>query len=125
MVQVLNSITNTVGSIGASEDAIKPFTFIEFITKTDSPNNESIFLTEYKEYLTQWANIKNNTTEIIHTKDLIREQVISLLKTLTVSFTNQEEQRFLSSLNWDFNKIADPVKQQEAKDSIYSALPLF
>lgn len=125
MVQVLDSITNTTGLTGLAEDSIKPFTFIEFITKTDTGNNESVFLTNYKEYLKSWAAIKNSSKEVINTKDLIRMQVISLLKTLTVSFTNQEEQHFLASLNWDFANITDPVKLQEAKDSIYSALPLF
>lgn len=125
MVQVSDSIINANGFNSTAEDTIKPFTFIEFITKANLGNNESVFLTNYKEYLTSWSNIKNKSGELVNTAELIKSQVISLLKTLTVSFANQEEQKFLSSLNWDFSNLTDPIAKQEAKNSIYSALPLF
>lgn len=125
MVYVLNSITNTANSNGQIEDSVTPYTFIEFITKTNSNNNESEFLTNYKEYLKNWAKVKTKNSEIVDTKALIREQIINLLKTLTVSFANQEEQRFLSSLNWDFTNISSASEREKAKASIYSALPLF
>lgn len=125
MVQVSNSILSASGLSGSIEDSSKPFTFIEFITKAELGNNESVFLTNYKEYLTSWSTVKNKSGEIVKTDDLIKTQVISLLKTLTASFANQDEQKFLSSLNWDFSNLTDPVAKQEAKNSIYSALPLF
>lgn len=125
MVHVSDSIVNASSASYNAKDIIQPFTFIEFIAQSSLTNNESAFLTEYKEYLIEWANVKNNKHGNISTGLLIKQQVINMLKTLIISFTNEDEQRFLASLNWNFDSLTDEDARSKAKNSIYSALPLF
>lgn len=72
-------------------------------------------MTYYKEYLTEWAKVKNDDHQIIETKELIQSQIIDLLKIITVSYATFEEQVFLSNLNWNFNSLEDPNEKLKAK----------
>lgn len=121
----INSIINSNSVPSEVKDTIKPYTFIEFISKTSFENDKEVFLTYYKEYLTEWAKVKNDDHQIIETKELIQSQIIDLLKIITVSYATFEEQVFLSNLNWNFNSLEDPNEKLKAKNAIYSALPIF
>lgn len=121
----LNSIINPNSIPSEVKDAIKPYTFIEFITRTSFGNSEEVFLKYYKEYLTIWASTKNENNEIIETRELIQNQIIDLLKIITVSYATYEEQAFLSNLKWDYADITNPLEKLKAKNALYSALPIF
>lgn len=121
----INSIINSNSIASQVGDTIEPYTFIEFISRTSQNNSEETFLTSYKEYLTEWAKVKNANAEVIDTKTLIKNQIINLLKIITVSYTTFEEQLFIASLNWDYNNLSSPAEQKKARNAIYSALPIF
>ena len=114
----INSIINSNSVPSEVKDTIKPYTFIEFISKTSFENDKEVFLTYYKEYLTEWAKVKNDDHQIIETKELIQSQIIDLLKIITVSYATFEEQVFLSNLNWNFNSLEDPNEKLKAKNAI-------
>lgn len=121
----INSIIN-INSVPAEvKDTIKPYTFIEFISRTNFGNSKDVFLTYYKEYLMEWSKVKKENNEIVDTKELIQNQIINLLKIITVSYATYEEQVFLANLNWDYNNLDDPFEKARAKNAIYSALPIF
>lgn len=121
----INSIINNNSIQSEVKDTIKPYTFIEFIARTTFDNSKDVFLSYYKEYLIEWAKIKNENNEIIETRELIQNQIINLLKIITISYATYEEQVFLANLNWDYNNLNDPLEKLKAKNAIYSALPIF
>lgn len=114
----VNSIINNSDPELVS-DNISPYTYIEFLSKytgeTDVP------LEEYQEYIKEWADYKQKLGERQNVSDLIKTEVINLLKILIVKFTSYDEQLFLANLDWGF-ETGDPALTQKA---IKTALPIF
>ena len=106
-------------------DELTPYTFIEYVGFNDIDNSSSSFYSDYNQYLKDWAEFKNNNNEIVSYKELIHRQTVDLLKIITISFTSFEEQVFLANLQWDYDNLSDENVKQQAKNEIYSALPLF
>jgi hypothetical protein len=93
-----NSITNS----STGDDVTSPFSFLEFITRTRVDYGPEEYNNFYLTYLQEWniakgqgiEDAKNNTVQVY----------VEFLKEVTLSFTTQQEKRFLNTL--DFN---DPV----------------
>lgn len=120
-----NSITNPNSVKTDVKDSIQPYTFIEFSTRASANTDVNNILSLYKEYLAEWANIKNKNQQVIDSKILLKEQIIDLLKIITISYSTPEEQAFLANLNWDFDNISSAGAKEQARNAIYAALPIF
>ena len=114
----INSIINKNSIISEVKDTLNPYSFIEYIVKTSDDNTTDSFK-NYKDYLVEWSKVKSSDT-FVDTRSLIQNEVINLLKVLTVSYATYEEQSFIANLNWDINTMT-----AEDKASIYAALPIF
>lgn len=125
LVDNLNSIINTDSLAREVTDNIRPYTYVEYITKADLLNSSDNYLKLYKEYLYQWAKAHNNDGSLASTKKFVYQKITELLKTIAISYTTYEEQVFLSNLNWDFENLTDENSISQAKSSLYAALPLF
>lgn len=95
---VVGSTNNSV-----TKDNTAPFSFLEFITNTGVDYTPEVYNKFYLYYLEQWANYKNTITNdrSIEFNDLY----IDFLKELTITYSTQQELKFLSTL--DFNNPVD------------------
>ncbi len=95
---VVGSTSNTI-----TKDNTAPFSFLEFITNTGIDYTPDVYNRFYLYYLEQWANYKNTITNdrSVEFNDLY----IDFLKELTVTYSTQQELKFLSTL--DFNNPVD------------------
>ena len=98
---VQDSITNELATSANIKDNTKPFSFLDFIVNTKVDYAPEEYNKFYLYYLKEWSAVKNNGTpkeeEAIAT-------YIDFLKEITLTYSTQQELRFLSTL--DFN---DPI----------------
>jgi hypothetical protein len=95
-----NSITNSNATI--TIDNTQPLSFLEFIKNTNVDYSPDEYNNFYLYYLKQWADITN--TKNGNTAVSFVELYIDFLKNLVLTYSTQQELKFMSTL--DFN---DPV----------------
>jgi hypothetical protein len=100
-VIVYNSITNDLND--EKFDINQSFTFLEYLNYTKSLDKKLVDFTDYKKYLETWNSVTSQSYTDYNSQ--VREQFINFLKTITLNYTNSEEKRFLSNIN--FNNSAD------------------
>ena len=100
-VIVYNSITNDLND--EKFDSNQSFTFLEYLNYTKSLDKKLVDFTDYKKYLETWNSVTSQSYTDYNSQ--VREQFINFLKTITLNYTNSEEKRFLSNIN--FNNSAD------------------
>ena len=100
-VIVYNSITNDLND--EKFDINQSFTFLEYLNYTKSLDKKLVDFTDYKKYLEIWNSVTSQSYTDYNSQ--VREQFINFLKTITLNYTNSEEKRFLSNIN--FNNSAD------------------
>lgn len=99
MASPLNSLYSIINRYNNAKDADRAFTFIEFIKEFGYDNSPSSFLTDYKDYLSEWSKVKKETTDT--NKEFIKNSFINILKSIILDYSSYEEQDFLANLNWD------------------------
>ena len=99
MASSLNSLYSIINRYNNAKDADRAFTFIEFIKEFGYDNSPSSFLTDYKDYLSEWSKVKKETTDT--NKEFIKNSFINILKSIILDYSSYEEQDFLANLNWD------------------------
>ena len=92
----INSVIN--GNYNAL-DSSRAFTFIEFIKQFGGDNTEASFATLYKDYLTRWASVKNTDINISE-KEYVRQKMVDILKSITLTYSSYEEQQYIASIDW-------------------------
>lgn len=109
-IKTPNSITS--GEFDNPKDYLAPFTFTEWLVRTNLSETDGIFLlNQYKYYLLSWYKSKNLDNEKIN--DFIRSSYINLLREIILSYSTLEERRFVS--NADLTNDLD----------LYTILPFF
>lgn len=95
-ISEIDSIIN--GSKNPLDD-VKALTFIDFIKVTGIQGNSDTVLKHYKEYLTSWATYREDCLEQSN-NEFVRANLIEVLKTIALSYSSYEEQRFIANINW-------------------------
>lgn len=109
-IKTPNSITS--GEFDNPADYISPFTFTDWLVRTNLNETDGIFLlNQYKVYLLSWYRSKNLDKE--KASDFIRSSYINLLREIILSYATLEERRFVS--NADLTNDLD----------LHAILPLF
>lgn len=99
MASPLNSLYSIINRYNNAKDADRAFTFIEFIKEFGYDNSPSSFLTDYKDYLSEWSKVKKETTDT--NNEFIKSSFINILKSIILDYSSYEEQDFLANLDWD------------------------
>ena len=99
-VIVYNSITNDLND--EKFDINQSFTFLEYLNYTKSLDKKLVDFTDYKKYLETWNSVTSQSYTDYNSQ--VREQFINFLKTITLNYTNSEEKRFLSNINFNNSK---------------------
>ena len=98
---VQDSITNELATSSSIKDNTKPFSFLDFIINTKADYTPEEYNRFYLYYLKEWSAVKNNGQI---KEELAIASYIDFLKEITLTYSTQQEARFLSTL--DFN---DPI----------------
>jgi hypothetical protein len=96
-IEVKDSVISS-GETTTTKDNTAPFSFLEFITNTGVDYSPEQYNKFYLYYLEKWADYKNSSA----TNDTIKftDLYIDFLKELTLTYSTQQEQRFLSTLDY-------------------------
>lgn len=95
----LDLINSVINGRTSAPDVSRAFTFIEFIKQFGGENTDTAFVTLYKDYLTRWASAKNTNIEITE-KEFVRQKMIDILKSITLTYSSYEEQQYIASIDW-------------------------
>lgn len=99
---VFNSIVNSASN-ELKFDANLPYTYTDWLGKIQLNNiNKDLLFYYYNQYLLDWnKTISLKQNEVVNVKDVY----IQLLKEISINYTNDEEKRFISNI--DFNNARD------------------
>lgn len=106
MAVLLKNLYSIINGKGDAKDRERSFTFIEFIKEFGYDNSSSSFLTDYKAYLSAWANTAQESKNISD-KEFVRRSLTDTLKSIVLTYSSYEEQDFLANINWN-----DPMHQK-------------
>lgn len=94
-----NSIV-TSGELDDSNDSSQPYTYIQWLTYSGmSPTDTNDYFAQYNTYLYNWANVRELSR--VKRDSMVVNKYKTLLKDISLKYTNDEEKRFLSNLNLD------------------------
>lgn len=99
---VLYSIVNPKNLI-TFLDSTNPYSFNDFLKYTNENYSPTIYNDFYLFYINAWYEAKNNTT--VGQQDFVVQQYINLIKEISLTYTTNDEKRFLSNI--DFNSLDD------------------
>ena len=94
---VTNSITNSNSIVFL--DANAPFSFTEFLKHTDSLYGPTIYNDFYTAYLKAWYGTVSKATT--NEEQFIQKQYVSLLKEISLTYTTEDERRYLQNINFE------------------------
>jgi hypothetical protein len=92
---VLNSITNDIDD--QKYDAVKQFSFIEFLNYAKADTNSIINFDQYSIYIKNWNKKINQNND--STFSDTQTQFLNLLTEIKIKYTTAEEKRYISNLN--------------------------
>lgn len=96
-VNVDNSITNPNASDIKDNNA--PFSFTDFLKYTNNLYTPTIYNELYIDYIKRWYNTKNEIS--VSEEEFVQKQYIELLKEITLTYTSEDERRYLQNVNFD------------------------
>lgn len=108
----LDEIRSIINDYQHTPDENRVLTFIEFIKQYGFDNSPETFLSTYKEYVTRWA-LKKNQDIKMDDSEFVRQKMVDILKSITMTYSSYEEQQFIASINW-----SDP-------EQIKTVIPLY
>jgi len=110
LISVPDSIIS--GKTTNAGDFYEPYTFINFLIKTNpSETDSSYIISQYKYYLLQWYKYKKIDKQ--DSEEFVRSSFVNLLREVLLNFSTLEERRFVTNAN--FNDDLD----------LYSVIPFF
>lgn len=90
MLLGLDKIESIINGYDFAKDKERVFTYIEFVKMFGYENNTDNFITIYKEYVTRWANTKNEEITLSD-EDFVMGKMIEILKSITLDYSSYEE----------------------------------
>ena len=99
-MESLQNLYSIINNKLDAKDALRSFTFIEFIKEFGYDNTTSSFLNDYKEYLSLWAKKKSSNAEMSDS-EFVRNSLIDTLKSIVLTYSSYEEQDFISNMDWN------------------------
>lgn len=106
MAVLLKNLYSIINGKLDAKDAERSFTFIEFIKEFGYDNTPSSFLSDYKSYLSLWANATYDN-HALSDKEFIRRSLTDTLKSIVLTYSSYEEQDFLANIDWN-----NPIHQK-------------
>lgn len=96
-MKTLSSLNSVVNRSRSAPDTTRAYTYIEFVKSLGGDSRDAF--EDYKEYLTRWARTRKGTDEQSNS-EFVSEQMVEVLKSIALSYSSYEEQRFIANLDW-------------------------
>ena len=106
MAVLLKNLYSIINGKLDAKDVERSFTFIEFIKEFGYDNSPSSFLSDYKSYLSLWANATYDNHALTD-KEFIKRSLTDTLKSIVLTYSSYEEQDFLANIDWN-----NPIHQK-------------
>lgn len=97
-IQDTTQLTVSLGNLD-SGDTNQPYNYLEWKKRAGIIKPDQLF-NAYNDYVRTWYN-KRNVVRSVPSSHVLKQEYIKLLKQLTLSFTDDEETRFLTNLDYD------------------------
>lgn len=94
----LSDIKSIINGWTNAKDSERVFTYIEFTKMFGYDNAVQTFITSYKDYVTQWANIKKQSITL-NDDDFVLSKMVDILKAITLDYSSYEEQDFIAHID--------------------------
>ena len=94
----LDEIYSIINGNRQAKDKDRVFTYIEFVKMFGYDNDPNVFISFYKEYVTRWAAIKQDSISVTD-DEFIFSKLVEILKSITLDYSSYEEQDFISHIN--------------------------
>ena len=98
MNPVLEDITSIINGFSNAKDKERVFTYIEFVKMFGYDNDTNIFISAYKDYVTQWAIVKKDSITLSD-NDFVMSKMVEVLKSITLDYSSYEEQDFIAHID--------------------------
>lgn len=98
MNPVLADIKSIINGFSKAKDKERVFTYIEFVKMFGYDNDTNIFISAYKDYVTQWANVKKDSITLSD-NDFVMSKMVEVLKSITLDYSSYEEQDFIAHVD--------------------------
>lgn len=98
-MSLLEKLTSVINDSANALDKKKAFTFIEFVKISGIENSDSAIVSVYKDYLTLWSEKQNFSKK--DKTNFVKEKLVEILKTITLSYSSYEEKQFIAGINWN------------------------
>lgn len=98
MNPLLNEIHSIINGYNNAKDKERVFTYIEFVKQFGYDNDTNIFISAYKDYVTQWGIVKKDSITLSD-EDFVLKKMIDVLKSITLDYSSYEEQDFIAHID--------------------------
>lgn len=98
MNPLLNEIHSIINGYNNAKDKERVFTYIEFVKQFGYDNDTNIFISVYKDYVTQWGIVKKDSITLSD-EEFVMKKMIDVLKSITLDYSSYEEQDFIAHIN--------------------------
>lgn len=98
MNPVLADIKSIINGYSNAKDKDRVFTYIEFVKMFGYDNDTNIFISAYKDYVTQWSIVKKDSITLSD-EDFVMSKMVEVLKSITLDYSSYEEQDFIAHVD--------------------------
>ena len=98
MNPVLVDIQSIINGYSNAKDKDRVFTYIEFVKMFGYDNDTNIFISAYKDYVTQWTSVKKDSITLSD-EDFVMSKMVEVLKSITLDYSSYEEQDFIAHID--------------------------
>ena len=90
MNPLLTEIPSIINGYNNAKDKERVFTYIEFVKQFGYDNDTNIFISAYKDYVTQWGIVKKDSITLSD-EEFVMKKMIDVLKSITLDYSSYEE----------------------------------
>ena len=98
MNPVLSDIKSIINGYSNANDKDRVFTYIEFVKMFGYDNDTNVFISAYKDYVTQWSIIKKESITLSD-QEFVMSKMVEILKSITLDYSSYEEQDFIAHVD--------------------------
>ena len=98
MNPVLSDIKSIINGYSNANDKDRVFTYIEFVKMFGYNNDTNVFISAYKDYVSQWSIIKKESITLSD-QEFVMSKMVEILKSITLDYSSYEEQDFIAHVD--------------------------
>ena len=94
----LDSLNSIINGYNEAVDKDRVFTYIQFVKMYGYQNDTNVFMTNYKDYVTKWAEAKKKSITLTN-EQFVFSRLVEILKSITLDYSSYQEQDFIAHID--------------------------